>query len=193
MLVRFYLSKFNKMKWIFLLGAMHLFVLKANAQAFARNWDAWYGQLQVGAANGMQQTSPSYALGLYKSVENHGFGLDFGGVTLGESKIIYGTLSASQDLMRLTRNRRSRLYLYGSVGLGLTHLRNPILQDNFLLQGDDMLHAQLGLSPTYFINKDFALQLSGKYQFQALTDFELDRLWSVQLGLFFLLPDFKPF
>ena len=181
------------MKWIFLLGAMHLFVLKANAQAFARNWDAWYGQLQVGAANGMQQTSPSYALGLYKSVENHGFGLDFGGVTLGESKIIYGTLSASQDLMRLTRNRRSRLYLYGSVGLGLTHLRNPLLQDNFLLRGDDMIHFQVGLSPTYFFSRDFALQLCAKYQKQTLIDYQLDRLWSIQLGLFFLIPNFKPF
>jgi hypothetical protein len=95
--------------------------------------------------------------------------------------------------LRITRNRRSSFYLYSSLGLGLTHLRNAQLQDNFLLRGDDMLHFQLGLSPTYFFNRDFGLQLSAKYQKQALIDFQLEELYSIQLGLFFLIPSFKPF
>ena len=81
----------------------------------------------------------------------------------------------------------------GHVGLGLTHLRNNQLNDNFLLRGDDMLHFQIGLSPTYFFSRDFALQLSGKFQTQTLINYELDRLWSVSLGIFFLIPNFKPF
>jgi hypothetical protein len=56
-----------------------------------------------------------------------------------------------------------------------------------------MLHFQVGLSPTYFFNRDFGLQLSAKYQKQALIDFQLEELYSVQLGLFFMIPSFKPF
>lgn len=164
-----------------------------HAQTFARSWDAWFGQLQVGAATGMQQTATSYTLGLYKSDQNHGYGLDFGGVSLADSKLLYGNLTLSQDLLRITRNRRTPLYLYGSVGLGLTHLRNAQLQDQFLLRGDDMLHMQVGLTPTYFFSRDFALQLAAKYQKQILIDYQLDRLWSIQLGMFFLIPNFKPF
>jgi hypothetical protein len=166
---------------------------QAFAQTFARSWDAWFGQLQVGAATGMQQTATSYTLGLYKSDENHGYGLDFGGVSLADSKIMYGNLTLSQDLLRITRNMRSPFYLYGSVGLGLTHLRNDQLQDNFLLLGDDMIHLQVGLSPTYFFSRDFALQLCAKYQNQTLIDYQLDNLWSIQIGMFFLIPNFKPF
>ncbi len=178
-----------------LIGILLLFFFgqQAHAQAFARSWDAWFGQLQVGAATGLQQTAASYSLGLYKSDQNHGYGLDFGGVTLSDSKLLYGNLTLSQDLLRITRNMRSPLYLYGSVGIGLTHLRNPLLQDKFLLRGDDMIHFQVGLSPTYFFSRDFALQLCAKYQKQTLIDYQLDRLWSIQLGLFFLIPNFKPF
>jgi hypothetical protein len=166
---------------------------QATAQAFARSWDAWFGQMQVGASTGMGQTAASYTLGLYKSEQNHGYGLDFGGTSLNNSKLLYGNLTLSQDLLRITRNRRSSFYLYGSAGLGLTHLRNDQLQDNFLLRGDDMLHFQIGLSPTFFFSPDFALQLSAKYQKQALIDYELDQLWSLNLGIFFLIPNFKPF
>ena len=166
---------------------------QATAQAFARSWDAWFGQMQVGASTGMGQTAASYTLGLYKSEQNHGYGLDFGGTSLNNSKLLYGNLTLSQDLLRITRNRRSSFYLYGSAGLGLTHLRNDQLQDNFLLRGDDMLHFQIGLSPTFFFSPDFALQLSAKYQKQALIDDELDQLWSLNLGIFFLIPNFKPF
>ena len=166
---------------------------QATAQAFARRWDAWFGQMQVGASTGMGQTAASYTLGLYKSEQNHGYGLDFGGTSLNNSKLLYGNLTLSQDLLRITRNRRSSFYLYGSAGLGLTHLRNDQLQDNFLLRGDDMLHFQIGLSPTFFFSRDFALQLSAKYQKQALIDDELDQLWSLNLGIFFLIPNFKPF
>ena len=176
--------------WIFCL----LFLpLHLKAQTFARSWDAWFGQLQIGAAQGMQQTATSYTLGLYKSEQNHGYGIDFGGTNLSDSRVLYGNLTVSQDLLRITRNRRSSFYLYGSLGLGLTHLRNAQLQDNFLLRGDDMLHFQVGLSPTYFFNRDFGLQLSAKYQKQALIDFQLEELYSVQIGLFFLIPSFKPF
>ena len=163
------------------------------AQTFARSWDAWFGQLQVGAATGMQETATSYTLGLYKSNQNHGYGIDFGGVNFANSRILYGNLTISQDLIRLTRNRRSSFYLYGSAGLGLTHLRNDQLQDKFLLRGDDMIHLQVGLSPTYFFSRDFALQLSAKYQKQTLIDYQLDKLWSIQIGMFFLIPNFKPF
>ncbi len=166
---------------------------QAFAQAFARSWDAWFGQMQVGASTAMGQTAASYTLGLYKSEQNHGYGLDFGGTSLNNSKLLYGNLTLSQDLLRITRNRRSSFYLYGSAGLGLTHLRKDQLQDNFLLRGDDMLHFQIGLSPTFFFSPDFALQLSAKYQKQALIDDELDQLWSLNLGMFFLIPNFKPF
>lgn len=172
-------------------------VLGANQQAFcqtfARSWDAWFGQLQVGVATGMQSNGTSYSLGLYKSVQNHGYGLDFGGVHLQDSRLLFGTFSLSQDLLRITRNRRSSFYLYGSAGLGLTHLRNDQLQDNFLLRGDDMIHLQVGLSPTYFFSRDFALQLAAKFQKQTLIDYQLDKLWSIQIGIFFLIPNFKPF
>lgn len=163
------------------------------AQTFARSWDAWFGQLQLGAATGMQKTAASYTIGVYKSIQNHGFGIDFGSVSLSDSRILYGNLTLSQDLLRLTRNRRTPFYLYGSLGVGLSHLRNELLQDNFLLRGDDMLHAQVGLSPTYFFSRDFALQLCAKYQKQTLVDAQLDDLWSIQLGMFFLIPNFKPF
>jgi hypothetical protein len=56
-----------------------------------------------------------------------------------------------------------------------------------------MIHLQVGLSPTYFFSRNFALQLSGKFQTQTLVDYELDQLWSVNLGMFFLIPNFKPF
>jgi hypothetical protein len=166
---------------------------RAFSQTFARSWDAWFGQLQVGKATGMQTTGTSYSLGLYKSVQNHGYGLDFGGVHLQDSRLIFGTFSLSQDLLRITRNRRSSFYLYGNAGIGLTHLRNDQLQDKFLLRGDDMIHLQVGLSPTYFFSRDFALQLSAKYQKQTLIDYQLDNLWSIQIGMFFLIPNFKPF
>jgi len=144
------------------------------AQAFARSWDAWFGQLQVGASTGMSQTAASYTLGLYKSAQNHGYGLDFGGTSLNNSKLLYGNLTLSQDLLRITRNKRSPFYLYGHVGIGLTHLSDEILTDKFLLRGDDMLHFQVGLTPTFFFSSDFALQLSAKYQTQILIDYELD-------------------
>jgi hypothetical protein len=163
------------------------------AQAFARSWDAWFGQLQVGATTGMSQTAASYTLGLYKSVQNHGYGLDFGGTNLNNSSLLYGNLTLSQDLLRITRNIRSPLYLYGHIGVGLTHLSNDELTDQFLLRGDDMIHVQIGLSPTYFISREFAIQLSGKYQTQKLIDYELDHMWSLNLGMFFLIPNFKPF
>ncbi len=187
------IATFMKMKLLLAILICCSSLTPLRAQAFARSWDAWFGQLQVGAATGMQQTAASYTLGLYKSVQNHGYGLDFGGTTLNNSRILYGNLTLSQDLLRITRNMRSPLYLYGSVGLGLTHLRNDQLQDNFLLRGDDMIHLQVGLSPTYFFSRDFALQLSGKFQTQTLVDYELDQLWSVNLGIFFLIPNFKPF
>lgn len=163
------------------------------AQTFARSWDAWFGQLQLGKASGMQTSGTSYSLGLYKSAQNHGYGLDFSGTSLNNSKLLYGTLTLSQDLLRINRNKRSPFYLYGHVGLGLTHLRNEILTDKFLLRGDDMIHFQVGLSPTYFFSRDFALQLSAKYQKQFLIDYHLDKLWSIQIGMFFLIPNFKPF
>jgi hypothetical protein len=178
---------------VFLLAICLAWAHWSAAQAFARSWDAWFGQLQVGAATGMDQTAASYTLGLYKSDQNHGYGLDFGGTTLNNSRILYGNLTISQDLLRITRNLRSPFYLYGHLGLGLTHLRNDLLQDNFLLRGDDMIHLQVGLSPTYFFSRNFALQLSGKFQTQTLVDYELDQLWSVNLGMFFLIPNFKPF
>jgi hypothetical protein len=165
----------------------------AAAQAFARSWDAWFGQLQVGASTGMGQTAASYTLGLYKSAQNHGYGLDFGGTNLNNSKLLYGNLTLSQDLLRITRNKRSPFYLYCHLGLGLSHLSNELLNDQFLLRGDDMIHFQIGLSPTFFFSRDFALQLSAKYQSQILIDYELDRLWSLNLGIFFLIPNFKPF
>lgn len=181
------------MKVVFALVLVFISGARLNAQTFARSWDAWFGQLQLGAATGMQQTAATYNLGLYKSDQNHGYGLDFSGTTLNNSKIYSGTLTLSQDFLRLTRNRRTPFYLYGHVGLGLTHLRNNQLNDNFLLRGDDMIHLQVGLSPTYFFSRDFALQLSGKFQTQTLINYELDRLWSVNLGMFFLIPNFKPF
>ena len=181
------------MKWFYFIGLILLINFNTKAQTFARSWDAWFGQLQIGAAQGMQEMASSYTLGLYKSEQNHGYGIDFGGTNLSDSRILYGNLTVSQDLLRITRNRRSSFYLYGSLGLGLTHLRNAQLQDNFLLRGDDMLHLQVGLSPTFFFNKDFGLQLSAKYQKQALIDYQLVELFSVQLGLFFLIPSFKPF
>ena len=181
------------MKVVFALVLVFISGARLNAQTFARSWDAWFGQLQLGAATGMQQTAATYNLGLYKSDQNHGYGLDFSGTTLNNSKIYSGTLTLSQDFLRLTRNRRTPFYLYGHVGLGLTHLRNNQLNDNFLLRGDDMLHFQIGLSPTYFFSRDFALQLSGKFQTQTLINYELNRLWSVNLGMFFLIPNFKPF
>jgi hypothetical protein len=178
---------------VFFISMMLVTNQHAFSQTFARSWDAWFGQLQVGKATGMEATGTSYSLGLYKSVQNHGYGLDFGGVNLADSRIVYGNLTISQDLMRLTRNRRSAFYLYSSAGLGLTHLRNDQLQDNFLLRGDDMLHFQVGLSPTYFFSRDFALQLVAKYQKQTLIDYQLDNLWSLQIGMLFLIPSFKPF
>lgn len=181
------------MKWILVVFFLFCSTQQNYAQAFARSWDAWFGQLQGGVATGFEQTAASYTLGLYKSDQNHGYGLDFGGVTLSDSKLLYGNLTLSQDLLRITRNMRSPFYLYGSVGIGLTHLRNPLLQDKFLLRGDDMIHFQVGFSPTYFFSRDFALQLCAKYQKQTLIDYQLDRLWSIQLGLFFLIPNFKLF
>lgn len=165
----------------------------SSAQAFARSWDAWFGQLQFGAAHGLQTTSGTYRLGLYKSEQNHGYGIDFGGTQLNDSKVLSGNLTLNQDLMRITRNIRSPFYLYANLGIGLTHLRNPLLQDHFLLRGDDMVHFQFGLTPTYFITREFALQISAKYQKQTLIDYQLAELWSVHLGMFFLLSDFKPF
>jgi hypothetical protein len=106
------------MKIYFCLFTLFFASFHLKAQTFARSWDAWFGQLQVGAATGMQQTATSYTLGLYKSDENHGYGLDFGGVSLADSKLIYGNLTLSQDLLRITRNLRSPFYLYGSVGRG---------------------------------------------------------------------------
>lgn len=166
---------------------------QAFAQAFARSWDAWFGQLQVGASTGLSQTAASYTIGLYKSEQNHGYGLDFGGTQLNNSKLLYGNLTLSQDLLRITRNKRSPFYLYGHIGVGLTHLTNELLNDKFLLRGDDMIHFQIGLSPTVFFSPDFALQLSAKYQKQTLIDYELDQLWSLNIGIFFLIPNFKPF
>jgi hypothetical protein len=107
--------------------------------------------------------------------------------------VLVGTLSVSQDLVRMRRNKRSPFYLYGHLGTGLTHLRNSALQDAFLLRGDDMLHVQMGLSPTYFFSRDFALQLTTVYQKQMLVNYQLDALWSIQLSAFFLIPHFKPF
>lgn len=173
---------------LLLLGPTHLW-----GQAFARSWNAWFGQLKAGGVYGMQDFAPSYSFGLYKSQQNHGYSIDFGGANLLDSKIIMGNLSVHQDLLRLTRNRRSPFYLYGNMGFGLTHLRNPQLQDHFLLRGDDMLQLQLGLSPTYFLSRDFALQFSVQYQKQLLIDYQLEQLWNVQIGMFFLIPNFKPF
>jgi hypothetical protein len=68
------------------------------AQAFARSWDAWFGQLQVGAATGMDQTAASYTLGLYKSDQNHGYGLDFGGTTLNNGTLQIGNAGATGTL-----------------------------------------------------------------------------------------------
>jgi hypothetical protein len=165
----------------------------ANAQAFARSWDAWFGQLQAGAnTSDLKHFGPSYSLGIYKSKNNHGYGLDFTNVIFSDARLINGTISASQDLMRLRRNRRTPFYLYANAGIGLSHLRSTLVQDNFLLKGDDMVHVNVGLSPTYFFSRDFALQLKIQYQKMGLVDANIDQLISANLGIFFIIPALKP-
>lgn len=166
---------------------------QTQAQAFARSWDAWFGQLQAGANTAdLKHFGPSYSLGIYKSKNNHGYGLDFTNVIFSDARLISGTISASQDLMRLRRNRRTPFYLYANAGIGLSHLRSTLVQDNFLLNGDDMLHVNVGLSPTYFFSRDFALQLKIQYQKMGLVDANIDQLISANLGIFFIIPALKP-
>lgn len=166
---------------------------QTQAQAFARSWDAWFGQLQAGAnTSDLKHFGPSYSLGIYKSKNNHGYGLDFTNVIFSDARLISGTISASQDLMRLRRNRRTPFYLYANAGIGLTHLRSTLVQDNFLLKGDDMVHVNVGLSPTYFFSRDFALQLKIQYQKMGLVDANIDQLISANLGIFFIIPALKP-
>ena len=165
---------------------------RAHAQHFARSWDAWFGQLQVGATQGMQQLGPTYTLGVYKAVNNHGFGIDMNNTKFPDARVLSGSISASQDLMRIRRNRRTPFYFYATAGLGLTHLRSTLIQDNFLLKGDDMIHINVGLTPTYFFSRDFALQLKFQYQKMGLVDSQLDQTLQASLGIFFIIPAFKP-
>ena len=163
------------------------------AQSFARSWDAWFGQMQAGAnTSDLKHFGPSYSLGIYKSKNNHGYGLDFTNVIFSNARLISGTISASQDLIRLRRNRRTPFYLYAHAGVGLTHLRSTLIQDDFLLKGDDMIHVNVGLTPTYFFTRDFALQLKFQYQKMGLVDANVSQLLSANLGIFFIIPALKP-
>lgn len=165
----------------------------ALAQPFARSWDAWFGQLQGGVNYGMQDYGPIYNLGIYKSANNHGFGVEVYKSNLASSNILSASATLSQDLIRIQRNRRTPFYCYATFGLGLTHLRNTTLQDNFLLKGDDMLHASVSMSPTYFFSRDFALQWKTQYTRYSLVDYQLSASYSTSLGILFLIPEFKPF
>lgn len=180
------------MKAIYLCLFLLLGHFQSQAQSFARSWDAWFGQLQAGATYNKQEISPNYTLGLYKSVNNHGFGLEFNNVIFSDARIISGSISASQDLMRLRRNRRTPFYLYAHAGIGLTHLRSTLIQDDFLLKGDDMIHVNVGLTPTYFFTRDFALQLKFQYQKMGLVDANVSQLLSANLGIFFIISALKP-
>jgi hypothetical protein len=178
---------------VIFIGLFFLLSQQAYAQAFARNWDAYYGQLNVGATSGMELSHASYSLALYKMQNNHGFGLEYGGTTLGDSKLLFGTLYAAQDLVRLTRNRRSPLYIYARAGLGLTHLRNPALSDHFLLKGDDMVHLQVGLSPTYMLSRDFGIRLDLSMNKLYLIDYKLSSYLTGSIGIFFTIPALQGF
>lgn len=184
---------FRGMKKLIFCLLLTLCSFQTQAQTFARSWNAWFGQLQGGATQAQQQLGANYTLGIYKSVNNHGYGLDFNNAIFPDLRLISGSVSVSQDLMRLRRNRRTPFYFYANLGLGLTHLRSTNIQDNFLLNGDDMLHVNVGLSPTYFFSRDFALQLKLQYQKMGLTDTPLTQTLQANLGIFFIIPAFKPF
>lgn len=163
------------------------------AQPFARSWDAWFGQLQGGVNYGMQDLGPLYTLGVYKSKNNHGFGIELSSSSINECRVLSGSLTLTQDLLRIRRNRRTPFYLYATAGVGLSHLRNIQIQDNFLLKGDDMLQASISLCPTYFFSRDFALQWKTQYTRYGLVDYQLSESYSISLGILFLIPEFKPF
>lgn len=165
---------------------------KALAQPFARSWDTWFGQLQGGVNYGMQDYGPIYELGIYKSAGNHGFGIELSKSNIANCNILSASATLTQDLMRIRRNRRTPFYLYATAGVGLSHLRNIQIQDNFLLKGDDMLQASISLCPTYFFSRDFALQLKIQYQKMGLVDANIDQLISANLGIFFIIPALKP-
>ncbi len=166
---------------------------KALAQPFARSWDAWFGQLQGGVNYGMQDYGPIYELGIYKSAGNHGFGIELSKSNIANCNILSASATLTQDLMRIRRNRRTPFYLYATAGVGLSHLRNIQIQDNFLLKGDDMLQASISLCPTYFFSRDFALQWKTQYTRYGLVDYQLSASYSTSLGILFLIPEFKPF
>ncbi len=70
--------------------------------------------------------------------------------------------------------------------------RSTLIQDDFLLKGDDLIHINVGLTPTYFFSRDFALQLKFQYQKMGLVDADLSQLMSANLGIFFIIPALKP-
>ncbi|MEN9743777.1 MAG: hypothetical protein RLZZ65_1582 [Bacteroidota bacterium] len=166
---------------------------QAFSQSFARSWDAWFGQLQGGVNYGLQDLGPLYTMGIYKSAGNHGFGVELSKSNLAACNIISGSATLSQDLLRIRRNRRTPFYFYATLGVGLTHLKNNNIQDNFLLKGDDMVHASFSISPTYFFSRDFALQWKTQISQYGLVDYELKAAYSSSLGILFLIPAFKPF
>jgi hypothetical protein len=166
---------------------------KGLAQPFARSWDAWFGQLQGGVNYGMQDYGPIYGMGIYKSAGNHGFGIELNKSNLAKSNILSASATLTQDLCRIRRNRRTPFYCYAALGVGLAHLRNLNVQDNFLLKGDDMVQASVSISPTYFFSRDFALQWKTQYTRYGLVDYKLNASYSSSLGILFLIPAFKPF
>lgn len=169
------------------------YLSQAAAQPFARSWDEWFGQLQGGVNYGIQAFGPVYGIGVYKSAGNHGFGVELSKSNLASCNIINASATLSQDLLRIRRNRRTPFYFYATLGVGLTHLKNNNIQDNFLLKGDDMVQASFSISPTYFFSRDFALQWKTQFTQYGLVDYQLKTACSSSLGILFLIQSFKPF
>lgn len=171
----------------YLLLLLVLFPLFSWAQPVAIGRKTWSIYSSVGMATGMKELATDVQFGLTKSLDKWSI---FGELHLNSypnSNAFRLSAMLGRDLLRLHHLKRHPYFLFAYGGIGITHLRNPIFFDTFLLKGDDMLHLSLGIQPRWMFTKTFGMMADVHFNHNILIDYQLKRSLNVNIGFIFKL------
>jgi hypothetical protein len=154
------------------------------AQPSASGKKTWGLYSSIGVVSGMKEHTMDLQFGLTKSMNKWDVFGDLHLNSYAESNVFNLTASLGRDLLRLNTKKIKRhpyhLFTYG--GIGITHLSNPILFDNYLLKGDDMIHLTLGVQTRMMLTRDFGIMSDIRFNQNLLIDYELKRSFNINFG-----------
>jgi hypothetical protein len=166
----------------YLLLLLVLFPLFSWAQPVAIGRKTWSIYSSVGMATGMKELATDVQFGLTKSLDKWSI---FGELHLNSypnSNAFRLSAMLGRDLLRLYHLKRHPYFLFAYGGIGITHLRNPIFFDTFLIKGDDMLHLSLGIQPRWMFTKTFGMMADVHFNQNMLIDYQLKRSLNANIG-----------